>query len=62
LRAFAEINPTYAITETQMLEAGYHLLLQQANRIQDLELRSGFLQNIWFNQELQMLWTSKLNS
>ncbi len=56
MRVAAENDPAALDRAQQVLQTGYNLLQEQANRIQDEALRKQFLEKVPFNREMVEEW------
>jgi hypothetical protein len=54
--AAAQLDPLFMPRAMQILHDGYTLLQQRAAKIEDLDLRHKFLENVWFNRDIAACW------
>ncbi|MCX6044958.1 MAG: tetratricopeptide repeat protein [Chloroflexi bacterium] len=54
--AAAQLDPLFMPHATKILDDGYTLLQQRAAKIEDLDLRHKFLENVWFNRDIAACW------
>jgi len=52
----AGIDPNYLSKANTVLDAGYKLLQERADQLQDDDMRSRFLEQVPYNRELHMAW------